>query len=165
LLVHRPATAEQVREVTDRFMQHYNTERPHQGRACHNVPPRVAFPTLAVLPPLPEQVDPDHWVQSIHGRAFARTVRSDGTVSVDDLRYYVKQELAGQVINLIVDALDKVFDLFHGAHRLKRLPLKGLYGSVLPLEEYVTLMRQEARSDRHRPQFTSHGLHQTSLWA
>jgi hypothetical protein len=92
-------------------------------------------------------------------------VRSDGTASVDDMRYYVKQELAGQVITLIVDAPDKVFDLFHGANRLKRLPLKGLSGSVLPFEEYVTLMRQEARSDRHRPQFTSHGLHQTSLWA
>jgi hypothetical protein len=113
---------------------------------------------------------PSRWIRTtgsrrIHGRAFARTVRSDGTVTVDDMRYYVKQELAGQVINLIVDAPDKVFDLFHGANRLKRLPLKGLYGSVLPFEEYVTLMRQEARSDRHRPQFTPLGLHQTSLWA
>jgi hypothetical protein len=92
-------------------------------------------------------------------------VRSDGSVTVDDMRYYVKQELTGQVINLIVDAPDKVFDLFHGANRLKQLPIKGLSGNVLPFEQYVTLMRQEARSDRHRPQFTSHGLRQASLWA
>jgi hypothetical protein len=129
------------------------------------VPPRIAFPTLPPLPPIPEQVDPDCWLETIHGRAFARTVRSDGSVTVDDMRYYVKQELTGQVINLIVDAPDKVFDLFHGANRLKQLPIKGLSGNVLPFEQYVTLMRQEARSDRHRPQFTSHGLRQASLWA
>ena len=49
--LHRPATIEQVCEVTDAFMQHYNAERPHQGRACDNVPPRVAFPTLPTFPP------------------------------------------------------------------------------------------------------------------
>lgn len=165
LLVHRPGTLEQVREVTEQFRTHYNTERPHQGLACGNVPPRVAFPTLPPLPPIPEQVDPDCWLESIHGRAFARTVRSDGSVTVDDLRYYVKQSLAGQVVNLIVHAPDKVFDLFHGTNRIKRLPLKGLYGKVLPFEDYVTLMRQEAHSDGHRPQLTYHGFHQVSLWA
>jgi hypothetical protein len=165
LLVHRPATVEQVREVTDTFMHHYNTERPHQGRACQNVPPRVAFPTLPVLPPVPQEVDPDRWLQHIHGKAFARTVRSDGSVTVDDIRYYVKQELAGQVINLIVDAPSKVFDLFHGVTRIRRLPIKGLYGKVLPFEEYVTLMRREAHSDGHRSPLTSHGFHQARLWA
>ena len=78
LLVHRPGTLEQVREVTEQFRTHYNTERPHQGLACGNVPPRVAFPTLPPLPAPPSQVDPDGWLQSIHGRAFARTVRSPG---------------------------------------------------------------------------------------
>ncbi len=47
------------------------------------------------------------------------------------------------VINLIVSAPDKVFDLFHGVNRIRRLPIKGLYGKVLPFEEYVTLMRRE----------------------
>jgi transposase InsO family protein len=165
LLVQRPSTAPQVREVTEQFRVHYNYERPHQGRACGNVPPCVAFPSLPTLPPVPAQVDPDQWVQSLHGRAFARMVRSNGTVSVDDVPYYVRQELAGQLINLLVDAPDKAFEVWHGAIRIKRLPIKGLYGKVLSFEQYVTLMRQEARSDEHRPLLTHHAVEQRSLWA
>ncbi len=62
LQIHRPSTLQEVREVTERFLLHYNQERPHQGRSCQNQPPRVAFPTLPVLPPLPEKVDPDRWL-------------------------------------------------------------------------------------------------------
>jgi hypothetical protein len=36
--------------VTDAFLSHYNNQWPHQRRACGNVPPRVAFPTLPTLP-------------------------------------------------------------------------------------------------------------------
>jgi hypothetical protein len=50
LQVHRPATLQEVREVTEQFMQHYNYERPHQGRSCKDQPPRVAFATLPKLP-------------------------------------------------------------------------------------------------------------------
>jgi transposase InsO family protein len=52
LQIHRPSTLQEVREVTEAFLQHYNQERPHQGGACGNVPPRVAFPTLPTLPAL-----------------------------------------------------------------------------------------------------------------
>jgi transposase InsO family protein len=164
LLVHRPATLEQVREVTEVFRAHYNEERPHQGRACGNVPPRVAYPTLPMLPPVPAQVDPDRWLQSLHGRALVRMVRSNGTVSVDDVRYYVRQDLAGQVISLIVDASDKEFDLLLGATHIKRLPIKGLSGQALPFEQYVTLMQQEAHSDGHRSRLSYHSFRQSGLW-
>ena len=164
MLVHRPATVVQVREVTEAFRAHYNEERPHQGYACGNVPPRIAYPTLPTLPPVPAQVDPDRWLQSLHGQAFVRMVRSDGTVSVDDVRYYVRRDLAGRAISLLVDAAAKEFDLLLGASRIKRLPIKGLYGQVLPFEEYVTLMRQEARSDGHRSRLTYHTFQQGSLW-
>src|SRR6266566_146814 len=160
LLVHRPATVEQVREVTEQFRAHYNQERPHQGRACGNVPPRMAYPVLPTLPPVPAQVDPDRWLQSLQGGAFVRTVRSDGTVSVDDVRYYVSRDLAGRAISLIVNASDKVFEVLLGVKRIKRLPIKGLYGQLLPFEEYVTLMRQEAHSDGHRPRLTHHSFQQ-----
>lgn len=164
LLVHRPGTVAQVREVTEAFMRHYNTERPHQGRACSNIPPRLAFPTLPSLPPVPAQVDPDRWIQNIDGQAFARSVRADGSVTVDDVRYYVGHQLAGQRINLVVHAPDNVFDLLHGATCIKRMPITGLYGKLFPFEEYVALMRQEARSDGHRPTLRYLGLQQASLW-
>jgi hypothetical protein len=164
LLVHRPATVQEVREVTTTFMQHYNTERPHQGRSCHHVPPRDAFPTLPVLPPVPARVDPDRWLQDLHGRAFARLVRSDGTVTVDDARSYVKHDLAGQLINLVVDATERVFDLWHAGRQGKQLPLKGLSGKILSFEEYVKLMRQEAHAEGHQPAVTYHSLQQGSLW-
>jgi Integrase core domain len=164
LLVHRPATLEQVREVTETFQAHYNEERPHQGRACGNAPPRVAYPTLPILPPVPAQVDPDLWLQNLHGRALVRMARSNGTVSVDDVRYYVRQDLAGRVISLIVDASDKAFDLLLGATRIKRLPIKGLYGQALPFEQYVTLMQQEAHSDGPRSRLSYRSFRQSSLW-
>jgi transposase InsO family protein len=164
-LLHRPGTLEQVREVTAAFLKHYNIERPHQGRSCGNVPPRIAFPTLPTLPPLPAQVDPDRWIQSIDGQAFARTVRADGSVTVDEVRYYVGHKLAGQRINLVVHAADKVFDLLQGATCVKHLPIKGLYGKLMSFEEYVRLMRQEAHSDGHRPTLVYQGLHQASLWS
>src|SRR5215472_17802385 len=59
LRVFRPGTEEEVREVTATFLTHYNNERPNQARSCGNRPLRVAFPTLPMLPALPEQVDPD----------------------------------------------------------------------------------------------------------
>src|SRR6266702_3315077 len=59
LQIHRPTTLQEVREVTEQFMQHYNHERPHQGRSCKDQPPRVAFATLPKLPPVPETIDPD----------------------------------------------------------------------------------------------------------
>jgi len=91
LQIHRPGTLQEVREVTERFVLHYNHERPHQGRTCQNQPPRVAFPSLPPLPPVPHTVNPDRWLQSIHGQAFARRIGSDGCVEVDQEPYYIKQ--------------------------------------------------------------------------
>ena len=91
LQIHRPGTLQEVCEVTERFVLHYNHERPHQGRTCQNQPPRVAFPSLPPLPPVPQTVNPDRWLQSIHGQAFARRIGSDGCVEVDREPYYIKQ--------------------------------------------------------------------------
>jgi Integrase core domain len=94
LQIHQPTTLQEVREVTEQFLHHYNQERPHQGRSCKDQPPRVAFPTLPKLPVLPDQIDPDRWLESIHGQAFPRRIGSDGCVDVDDEPYYIKQALA-----------------------------------------------------------------------
>jgi hypothetical protein len=36
-------------------------------------------------------VDPDRWLASIHGQAFARTVQPNGSVVVEHRHYYIKQ--------------------------------------------------------------------------
>jgi len=83
VLVEHPDTEEAAREVTEAFLRHSHAQRPQQGRGLGNRPPLVAFPTLPTRPPLPERVDPDRWLASIHGQAFVRTVQSNGSVVVD----------------------------------------------------------------------------------
>lgn len=51
-------TEEAACEVTKAFLRHYDDERPHQGGGLRNLPPRLH---------LPETVDPDRWLASIHG--------------------------------------------------------------------------------------------------
>ena len=85
LWVHRPSTLSQVREMTDAFVEHYNWLRPHQGIACGNRPPRTAFPTLPELPGVPDVVNPDRWLEVSDGLHVVRTVRRNGTVSVESL--------------------------------------------------------------------------------
>ena len=164
LQIHRPSTLQEVREVTERFLLHYNHERPHQGRSCQNQPPRVAFPTLPVLPPLPEKVDPDRWLQSLHEQAFARRVSSDGCVDVDLEPYDIKQALAGTSVLLFVNAPQKVFEVWHEGSFIKQVPIKGLHGQELPFDRYVTLIKQEARSEQRRKPPTRRSFQQLRLW-
>jgi transposase InsO family protein len=165
LQTSRPATLEQVREVTARFLVHYNTERPHQGRSCGNRPPRTAFPILPELPQLPETVDPDRWLESVHGQAFARQIGPDGCVTVDRRPYYVKRDLAGQSVVLFVNAPERAFEVYGGSAYLKRIPIKGLYGAEMPLESYIALMLEEARSQERRWRLSQRVLRQRSFWA
>jgi hypothetical protein len=94
LQVARPSTLQEVQEVTEAFLQHYNDERPHQGRACENVPPRVAFPRLPLLPALPERVDPDAWLSTFDQKMYLRHVGRDGCVDLDLSTYYLGPQLA-----------------------------------------------------------------------
>jgi transposase InsO family protein len=150
LLVHHPSTLEEVRTVTDTFLQHYNEQRPHQGRNCGNQPPRVAHPTFPRLPALPSTVDPDAWLQAIHRRTYARRVKSDGRVSVDGTEYYIKQALAGQMISLRINAAEQCLEVFQQDTLLKVLPMKGLLGKRMKLEDYIALMQERARSEERQ---------------
>ena len=150
LLIHRPGTLEEVRSVTETFVQHYNTQRPHQGRSCRNQPPCQAHPVLPSLPPLPASVDPDAWLNAIHGRTYARRVKSDGRVSVDGTSYYVKQALAGQLITLRVNATQRCFEVMQQDTLIKQLSIKGLQGTLMPLEDCIALMQEHARSEERQ---------------
>ena len=148
LAVQRPRTLEQVRAVTEQFEQHYNYERPHQRLSCGNRPPRTAFPTLPELPPVPDLVNPDRWLQESSGLSVLRTVSRQGTVSIDLKTYYVGQAFAGQRVALHLSAKEQAWIVIRGTERLKSLPLKGLYGAALPFEACVQLMMQQAQAEQ-----------------
>jgi hypothetical protein len=110
-------------------------------------------------------VDPDRWLEAIHGQAFARRVQPNGAVEVDRRTYYVKQTLVGQQVVLVVNAQDAVFEVLVGASRLKSVPIKGLVGQPLPFDEYAARMREEARSEYRRWLQQHRGWRQGQLWA
>ena len=161
----QPTTEEAAREVTEVFLQHYHDERPHQGRGMRNLPPRVAFPTLPTRPPLPEVVDPDRWLASIHGQSFARTVQPNSSVVVDHRSYYLKQSLAGRKVVLLINATEARFEVFLGKELVKSVAIKGLVGQLLPFEDYAVRMLGEARSEYRRWLQQQRRLRQLSLWA
>jgi len=127
MFAHRlPQTEEQVREVNETFVMHYNQERPNQARSCANQPPRVAFAELPSLPQVPDVGDPDRWLHAIDGQHFVRKVRQNGTVLLDNVGYYVKQSLAGQYVDVSVDATTQQFVIWHQHQPYKRVAIKGL---------------------------------------
>ncbi|HEY7122967.1 MAG TPA: integrase core domain-containing protein [Ktedonobacterales bacterium] len=147
LLVHRPTDLGQVREVTAAYHQHYNFERPNQAKPCGNRPPRVACPTLPERPSLPDFIDPDGWVEAIHGERYARKVKGTGSVKLDGKHYYVQQALAGKHVVLEVDGPARELVIWHQKEAIKRVPIKGLQRRLLPWKEYLAQLREEARTE------------------
>jgi hypothetical protein len=113
----------------------------------------------------PSQVDPDRWLATVDGQAFARQVDVHGCVAVDLETYYIKQTLAGQHIVLLVNAQSRAFDVWLGRQCIKQVPIKGLRGEIMPFERYVDLMREEARSEARQLQRKGSALRQQRLWA
>jgi len=101
LQVHRPATLSQVAEFTETFLAHSNQERPNQARSCGNQPPRVAYPAFPTLPAVPQAVDPDRWLVQVNKRAFARTIRARGDLTINCQGSYVSRTLAGKPGHLL----------------------------------------------------------------
>jgi hypothetical protein len=155
-----------VREVTETFLQHCNWERPHQGRACGNIPPRIAFPTLPSLPPLPERVDPDRWLATLDHQMFLRRVGRDGCVNLDLQAYYIHPRWAGCQILLQVDAQNAQFMVWHADQVIKTLPIKGLLGQEMVIDDYLKYIRAEALAYERRSTARSSGwrARQFPLW-
>ncbi len=146
LQVERPHSLEEVVQVTAAFQQHYNAERPNQALSCGNRPPRTAFPSLPSLPAVPEQVDPDRWLETLDGWHVVRTVTARGLVSVDLHAYYISRALAGQVVALRIDAAQQALVVLQHEQPLKTLPLKGLHHRLYSFDDYVHRMAAEARA-------------------
>ncbi len=165
LEVHRPATLSEVVSLTEGYLSHYNSERPNQARSCGNRPPRVACSVFPTLPKVPETIDPDCWLVQVNQQAFARTIRADGKLTINRQDYYVSRSLAGQRITCWVNAAEKQFDIWLPAGHIKSIPIKGLHGQPMPFEEYVGLMKQEARSEYQQYLRAHPRLSQGRLWA
>jgi hypothetical protein len=165
LQVHRPGTLSEVSELTEAYLSHYNSERPNQAHSCGNQPPRLACPAFPTLPKVPEMIDPDRWLEKVHQQAFARTIRTDRKLTINREDYYVSRSLAGQRVSCWVNAAEKQFDIWLSGRLIKSIPIKGLYGQTMPFQEYVALMKQEARSEYQRYLRTHPRLTQGRLWA
>jgi hypothetical protein len=94
----------------------------------------------------PSQVDPDRWLATVDGQAFARKIDAHGCVKVDLQTYYIQQQLSGQHVVLFVNVQNRAFDVWSGSQPIKRVPIKGLQGEIMPFDRYVDLMREEARA-------------------
>lgn len=165
LLVHRPASLQEVQQVTQAYQEHYNTERPHQGRACRDQPPRVAFPTLPTLPALPERVDPDRWLLAFHGQLLHRKVGSDGCVTIAEQSYYLSGQLSSQHVALRINAQERVLEVVQPTSFSKRVPIKGLVGAEMALDAYVAMMAEQARSEERQARIQQATIQQRSLWS
>jgi transposase InsO family protein len=165
LQVHRPGTLSEVSERAFAYLSHYNRERPNQARTSGNQPPRVACPAFPTLGSVPEMVDPDSWLVPMDKQAFARTIRADGKLTINHRDYYVSRSLAGQRVTCWVNAAQKQFDIWLPTGRIKSVPIKGLHGKMMPFQDYVALMKQEARSEFRQYLRAHPRLAQGRLWA
>jgi hypothetical protein len=150
LAIFRPGTLEEVRTVREPFQQHYNAQRPHQGRSCGNQPPARAHPILPTRTALPATVDPDGWLRTLDGQWHPRRVKSDGCIRVDGLSYYIKPDLAGHQIMLRLNATTRCLEVFRGEQFIRSVPIKGLRGKLMSIEDYIDLMRERARSEERQ---------------
>jgi integrase-like protein len=142
---HAPQTLGEALDACDSFPAYYNRQRPHQGRACRNRPPDEAFPSLPVLPQLPETVNPDAWLNALHRRVFQRRVSSEGMIQVDRHFYFIGREFAKQALVLLVDLPREEFVVMDGnEHVLKRLAIQGLQKREMDMFEFLKFSQQEA---------------------
>jgi hypothetical protein len=150
LKIQRPSETSQVKEVTQAYETHSNTERPNQAITCGNRPPRTAFPTLPTLPALPAQVDPESWLLAVHGRHYVRKVKREGSVDLDGRDYYIKTALADQRVSLEGDATSRELGVWHPQQAMQRVAIKGLLNRPLSFEDFLAQLCREAHSEWQR---------------
>ncbi len=147
ILIYLPETLAQVTDMNLDLKHHYNFERPNQAKSCGNQPPRLSFPSLPLLPPLPTTVDPDAWLDTINGEMFKRRVNAAGTVQIDKQKYYVGRAFRGRLVLLRVDALNKKFVVELNDEVIKTIPIKGLFHGDLSFPDYLDFICKQAVSN------------------
>jgi transposase InsO family protein len=107
-------TIEALQAALDAWVEHYNTERPHQG--IGDVPPALRF--ALAQPPVPEPIidtDPDGGrVAAVPASVLPparRVVNASGTISLARHSYPVGVWLAGEAVEVVVG--DHLVEVFH----------------------------------------------------
>jgi len=124
----------------------------------------VAYPAFPTLKSVPEMVDPDRWLVQIERQAFARTIRANGTLTINREDSYVSRRLAGQRVTCWVNAAEKCFAIWQPGGHIKSIPIEGLQGKTMPFQDSIALMQQEARSEYQRYLRAHPRLTQARLW-
>ncbi len=91
-------------------------------------------------------------------------MQSDASLTINHEQYDVPRELAGQQVACFINAPEKQFDIWQAGVCVKSVLIKGLSGRIVPFEEDVELMKQEARSEYRRYLQTHPTLSQGRLW-
>src|SRR5579862_4257615 len=105
---YRPETAAEANTCLQPYCQWYNRERPHQGKDLHDGPPQQRWSQAAILPRLPEIVDPDAWLEHYDQRCYRRHVDSSGTIQLWKSTYYVGLAYANQTVLVRLDAAPRL---------------------------------------------------------
>lgn len=146
---YNPETVEQAQSVVDDYRYYYNVERPNQAITCQDQPPSEAIGDNApLLPRLPDEIDPDHWLTYWDQRTFRRTVNSNGSISIDNYRYYIGRDYRGVRVLLRLNAEEKLFFVYKGDTEIKQLQIKGLAHGKMPFVDYVDYITRQARSEQ-----------------
>jgi integrase-like protein len=166
LQVHHPSTLQEVREVTEAFLSHYNDQRPLKAASLWQCPSSCGLSGFAhVTSTRHPRVDPDAWLATLDQQMYLRCVGRDGCVDVDLATYYISPQMAGRAVLLQVLAHSRQFAVWQQDQVIKQLPIKGLVGQEMALNDYVQYIQQEAlAAPRRSPTGLSRKVRQPSLW-
>lgn len=149
-LREQPQDLESTIATNQPYVHFYNFERPNQAITCGNQPPRVKFPHAPALSPVPQTIDPDHWLLLQSGRTYTRRLDRNGCFQLGNHTYYVQQKLRGRSVTLWVDGRQRELAIYANRKVIKKLPIKGLQNRLMNFPEYLELMCQEAISTWRR---------------
>jgi hypothetical protein len=89
-------------------------------------------------------------LSSLEGQTFKRRVNASGSIKLDKHHYYVQNKLKGCYVALRIDPAERSLIVEYQQEIIKTIPLKGLAGHTLSLDDYITLIRKEAVSEWRR---------------
>jgi len=148
--IEQPKNLSETTEVNQRYVHFYNYERPNQAITCGNLPPRVKFPQVPQLLPVPEIVDPDHWLSTLTGKTYKRRLNYQGCFQLGNQSYYVQQKLRGAYVIVWVDGMKRELSVFTKHQFVKKVPIKGLQNRRMKFPEFLEYMSHEAVSAYRR---------------